>query len=330
MFARLSFCLFCFKDSHQERKFSVLQSWMNSHTSDLTSVKSDFQIAGGDLEKKIAELQTSVASLRSYSNTSGASREMQIKKLSAIETLMTDLGSSLSSLASKHEENLQKLERQRDVSHTEVKSLMDSLSSAVSVLKDELAEDSLVTSIVALHSIPHTQQILMAMSRSLSDIKHSVAGLRSSIQTISYKLSFTNLLTHGCPEPDWIPFRNSCYLFSQDAMNWTNAEDSCEEKGALLLKIEEGSEKEWQFVTNFAKPHDYWIGLTDQNTGQWRWTDETPYIMNKEHWRPGQPHDWTEHGQGDGGEDCGQILHDGMLNDAHCSTKMKYICEMQM
>lgn len=46
------------------------------------------------------------------------------------------------------------------------------------------------------------------------------------------------------------------------------------------------------------------------------------------HWRPGQPDDWTEHGLGEGGEDCGQITYDGMLNDAHCSTKMKYICEM--
>ncbi len=36
-------------------------------------------------------------------------KEMQIKKLSDIETLMSGLGSSLSSLASKQEENLQKL-----------------------------------------------------------------------------------------------------------------------------------------------------------------------------------------------------------------------------
>uniref|UniRef100_A0A672QZL3 C-type lectin domain-containing protein n=1 Tax=Sinocyclocheilus grahami TaxID=75366 RepID=A0A672QZL3_SINGR len=83
------------------------------------------------------------------------------------------------------------------------------------------------------------------MSSSLSDLKHSVGLLRSSLQTLSYKLSFTNLLTPGCTESDWIPFRNSCYLFSHDTMNWTKAKDYCEEKGALLLKIEAGSEKEW-------------------------------------------------------------------------------------
>ncbi|XP_059404847.1 asialoglycoprotein receptor 1-like isoform X2 [Carassius carassius] len=319
--------------SHQERKFSMLESWMKSHTSDLTSVKSDFQNTGGDLEKKVAELQNLVFSLSSYLNTSGSSnpetREMQIKKLSNIETLMSDLGSSLSSLASKQEENLQKLERQQETSHTEVKSLMDGLSSAVSTLRSKLTEDSQRTSIVSLQPFLQTLRILMGMSSSLSDLKHSVELMRSSLQTLSYKLSFTHLLKSGCTEPDWIPFRNSCYLFSQDVMNWTNAKDYCEEKGALLLKIEDGSEKEWQFVSNFAKPHDYWIGLTDQNTGQWRWTDDTPYIMNKEHWRTGQPDEWTEHGLGEGGEDCGQIAYDGMLNDAHCSTKMKYICEMQ-
>uniref|UniRef100_A0A8C1DNW2 Si:ch211-283g2.3 n=1 Tax=Cyprinus carpio carpio TaxID=630221 RepID=A0A8C1DNW2_CYPCA len=139
-------------------------------------------------------------------------------------------------------------------------------------------------------------------------------------------LSLIDLLTSGCNEPDWIPFRNSCYLFSQDVMNWTKARDYCEEKGALLLKIEDGSEKEWQFVINFAKPHDYWVGLTDQNTGQWRWTDDTPYIMNRE---AGQPDEWTEHGLGEGGEDCGQIAYDGLLNDAHCSAKMNFrVCEL--
>ncbi len=58
-------------------------------------------------------------------------------------------------------------------------------------------------------------------------------------------LTCIDLLTSGCTEPDWIPFRNSCYLFSSDTMNWTKAKDYCEEKAALLLKIEDGSEKEW-------------------------------------------------------------------------------------
>uniref|UniRef100_A0A8C1Q718 Si:ch211-283g2.3 n=1 Tax=Cyprinus carpio TaxID=7962 RepID=A0A8C1Q718_CYPCA len=247
---------------------------------------------------------------------------MQIKKLSNIETLMNSLGSSLSSLASKQEENLQKLELKQDVSHTEVKSLMDSLSSAVSTLRDKLTDNS-------SEFILNTQRFLEEMSKSLTDLEDLMLEVKSSIQSLSYKLSFANLLIPGCTESGWIPFRNSCYLFSHDSMDWTKAKNYCEEKGALLLKIEDGSEREWEFVTSTAKPQEYWIGLTDNNTGQWRWTDETPYTMNKVQWSPGQPDDWKDHKLGEEGEDCAHITVYGLLNDAHCSIKMNYICEMK-
>uniref|UniRef100_A0A671LAE1 C-type lectin domain-containing protein n=1 Tax=Sinocyclocheilus anshuiensis TaxID=1608454 RepID=A0A671LAE1_9TELE len=108
-------------------------------------------------------------------------------------------------------------------------------------------------------------QLQYLMMVNINEEKYCGGNIQHYLGRIKY------LLTPGCTESDWIPFRNSCYLFSHDTMNWTKAKDYCEEKGALLLKIEAGSEKEWQFVTNFAKPHDYWVGLTDQNTGQWRW-----------------------------------------------------------
>ncbi|XP_067263677.1 asialoglycoprotein receptor 1 isoform X1 [Chanodichthys erythropterus] len=289
--------------SNQSRKFSVLESWMNSHTSDLTSVKSEFQTTGTDLEKKVSELQDLVSSLSSYLNTSEPSNpminEMHEKKLSNIETLITELHSSLNSHTSKQEENLQNL------------------------------ADSLMSSLLSLRSYSRTHRISIDMSGSLTDVKRSLEEIRSSVRKVSYKLSFTNSLPSGCSELDWIPFSNSCYLFSDDSMNWTQAKDYCEKQGALLLKIEEGSEKEWEFATNFVKPQEYWVGLTDQNTGKWRWADDTPYT-SKAHWRPGQPDEWTDHGlggKGEEGEDCGQISYDGMLNDIHCSSKLKYICE---
>ncbi|XDV21636.1 hypothetical protein PO909_026702 [Leuciscus waleckii] len=280
--------------SHQERQFSMLESWINSHTSDLTSVKSEFQISDNDLEKKVSELQNLVSSLSSSLNMSGSintmTKEMHEKKLSKIENLITDLGLSQSSLASKQEEQLQNL------------------------------GNSLISS---LRFYSRTQRI--SIGTPSSDLEE----LKKSIRALSYKLSFTNLFP-GCPETEWIPFSNSCYLFSNDKMNWTEAKYYCEEQGALLVKIEEGSEKEWQFVTNFANSQDYWVGLTDQNTGEWRWADDTPYTMNKAQWRIGQPDDWTEHNlgeKGEEGEDCGHISYDGLLNDIHCSSKLKYICE---
>ncbi|KAK7163921.1 hypothetical protein R3I94_002591 [Phoxinus phoxinus] len=245
---------------HQQRTFSVLESWMDIHSSNQTSAKPQ--------EKNI-------------------------------ETLMTNLASSITS---KQEENQQKLERQQGLSHTEVKSLMNSLSSAVSALTSELSD---------------------AAGTSSSDLEK----LKSSIQVLYYKLSY--LFPAGCTETEWMPNGRSSYLFSADRKNWTQAKHYCEEQGALLLKIEDGSKNEWQFITSFAYPRAYWVGLTDQNTGEWRWADETPYTMNKAQWRPGQPDDWTEHGLGEEGEDCAHIASDRVFNDIHCSSKLKYICEKE-
>uniref|UniRef100_A0A671LAC3 C-type lectin domain-containing protein n=1 Tax=Sinocyclocheilus anshuiensis TaxID=1608454 RepID=A0A671LAC3_9TELE len=79
----------------------------------------------------------------------------------------------------------------------------------------------------------------------------------------------------------WILYKSSCFLFSSDQLNWSGARDYCKAQGALLLKIQEDDE-EWAFLNNQTIPTSYWVGLTDQTTGQWRWADETPYIMNKD------------------------------------------------
>ncbi|XDV21633.1 hypothetical protein PO909_026701 [Leuciscus waleckii] len=272
---------------HQQRTFSVLESWMNIHSFNQTSVKPQ--------EKNI-------------------------------ETLMTNLASSLSSITSKQEENQQKLERQQGLSHTEVKSLMNSLSSAVSALTSKLNDSE-------------------SMSSSLSVLKSSVSDLTSSIASLSSKQQISeervmnalkelksNMGNKTADVPvtckcDWISYKSSCFLFSNNELNWAEARDYCKAQGALLLKIEE-DEEEWAFLRKHAISEHYWVGLTDQNTGQWRWADDTPYTMNKEHWYPGQPDDWKEHGLGEEGEDCGQIAYSLKLNDNHCSSKMRFICRV--
>ncbi|KAM6909507.1 C-type lectin domain family 10 member A-like [Xenentodon cancila] len=71
----------------------------------------------------------------------------------------------------------------------------------------------------------------------------------------------------------------------------------------------------------------YWMGLTDEKTGQWEWVNQTPYTMNRRRWKPGQPDSWTNHGLGPGDEDCAHMHYDGRLNDLHCSTRMRFICQ---
>ncbi|XDV21640.1 hypothetical protein PO909_026703 [Leuciscus waleckii] len=272
---------------HQQRTFSVLESWMNIHSFNQTSVKSQGK---------------------------------------NIETLMTNLASSLSSITSKQEENQQKLERQQGLSHTEVKSLMNSLSLAVSALTSKLNDSE-------------------SLANSLSVLKSSVSDLTSSVTSLSSKQQISeervmNALkelksnmgnkTADVPvtcKSGWILYKSSCFLFSNNKLNWAEARDYCKAQGALLLKIEE-DEEEWAFFNKHTIPTAYWVGLTDQNTGQWRWADDTPYTMNKERWNPGQPDDWKEHGLGEEGEDCGQFTYTGKLNDNHCSSKMRFICRV--
>lgn len=35
------------------------------------------------------------------------------------------------------------------------------------------------------------------------------------------------------------------------------------------------------FVTRMAAGNFYWIGLSDEKSGQWEWVNETPYVMNR-------------------------------------------------
>ncbi|XDV21647.1 hypothetical protein PO909_026704 [Leuciscus waleckii] len=244
----------------------------------------------------------------------------------------------------------------------DMKSLTDSLNSAVSTLTSKLNDtvktqdqkqteterslDSLKSSIQSDQQ--SKQRDFESLSRSLSVLKSSVSDLTSSVASLSSKQQISeervmnalkelksNMKYKKADVPvtcksAWILYKSSCFLFSNNKLNWAEARDYCKAQGALLLKIEE-DEEEWEFLNNHTIPEHYWVGLTDQNTGQWRWADDTPYTMNKERWAPGQPDDWEGHGlgeKGEDGEDCGQFIFTGKLNDNHCSSKMRFICRV--
>ncbi|XP_042337729.1 C-type lectin domain family 10 member A-like [Plectropomus leopardus] len=71
----------------------------------------------------------------------------------------------------------------------------------------------------------------------------------------------------------------------------------------------------------------FWVGLSDWRTGRWEWVNQTPYTIERRRWRPGQPDNWSHYSAGPGTEDCAHLHEDGRLNDLHCTTKMRYICQ---
>uniref|UniRef100_A0A674NT82 C-type lectin domain-containing protein n=1 Tax=Takifugu rubripes TaxID=31033 RepID=A0A674NT82_TAKRU len=130
--------------------------------------------------------------------------------------------------------------------------------------------------------------------------------------------------TDGCCALNWDPFGKSCYFFSNVAMTWDEAQDWCTGHESHLVIL--STDKEWDFVVKHSAGTWYWVGLTDR-TGKWEWVNHTPYVMDRRRWRPGQPDSWTGHGLGHGDEDCGQLHSDGRLNDLHCLTQLRYICQ---
>ncbi|XP_051751123.1 asialoglycoprotein receptor 1-like [Ctenopharyngodon idella] len=235
-------------------------------------------------------------------------------------------------------DEVRELRSKNDV-HTELKSLLNSLSSVVSALNDAVnKQDQKQTETVRLldslkSSIQTDQQNKQrdfeSLSSSLSALKSSVSDLTSSVTTLSSKQQ-TSDVPVTC-KSGWISHKSSCFLFSSNALNWTAARDYCKAQGALLLKIQD-DDREWAFLNHHTLPTSYWVGLNDQTTGQWRWADDTPYTMNKERWNTGQPDDWNQHGLGDKGEkgeDCAAITSTGKLNDSHCSNKVGFICRVQ-
>ncbi|KAF3698359.1 Asialoglycoprotein receptor 1 [Channa argus] len=130
--------------------------------------------------------------------------------------------------------------------------------------------------------------------------------------------------TGGCCPFNWDLFGSSCYYFSSLSLSWNRSKDWCEKEGSHLVILT--TNEEWDFVTHHTMPNPFWVGLTDGRTGRWEWVNQTPYIMERRRWMPGQPDSWTGHGL-QGNEDCAQLHSSGRLNDMHCSKQLRYICQ---
>ncbi|XP_047194767.1 C-type lectin domain family 10 member A-like [Hippoglossus stenolepis] len=163
-------------------------------------------------------------------------------------------------------------------------------------------------------------EALMQLS-TLDALTRTVTALKCSLER------FINNSSHveGCCPLGWDFFQTSCYLFSKTSMTWHAARDWCNGHESHLVILT--TDEEWDFVTSQSRGAFYWIGLTDEREGHWEWVNQTPYVMNRRRWRPGQPDSWTGHNLGPGDEDCAHLHSDGRLNDIHCSSRLRYICQ---
>ncbi|KAL0970780.1 hypothetical protein UPYG_G00247310 [Umbra pygmaea] len=153
----------------------------------------------------------------------------------------------------------------------------------------------------------------------LETLRTAVADLKCSLERV-----LKNGTAVGCCPLGWGLSGSSCYFFSVDGLPWNQARDYCSQSNAQLAILK--TQQEWDYVTSKTRPLFYWLGLSDERTGDWEWVDGTPYIMDRSQWKPGQPDNWRGHGLG-GTEDCAMIHSNGQLNDDHCTRSYRYVCQ---
>ncbi|XP_023821828.1 LOW QUALITY PROTEIN: asialoglycoprotein receptor 1-like [Oryzias latipes] len=169
-------------------------------------------------------------------------------------------------------------------------------------------------------AVENTKEQLASVSEALKQL----SALDSLTRTVTrLKCSFERFVNNGsvssgCCPLGWETSGSSCYFFSKSPLSWNDARDWCNARESHLVILM--TDSDWDFVTAHSVGTFYWIGLTDERTGKWEWVNQTPYVMNRRRWKPGQPDSWTGHGMGSGDEDCAHLHHDGRLNDLHCST----------
>ncbi|XP_034020866.1 C-type lectin domain family 10 member A-like isoform X1 [Thalassophryne amazonica] len=184
-----------------------------------------------------------------------------------------------------------------------------------------------------------TSSHLSSMQQTVSNLTHVVQSLSAAVlhsddeELCHLQLSVDqnkNQLISGtagdmCCPLAWERLGSSCYFFSSSVLSWEESRDWCRGQEAHLVIL--NTEEEWDFVVKHTHGVLYWVGLSIGKTGSWEWSNQTPYVMERRRWKPGQPDRWTGHGLGTGSEDCVNLGTNGRLNDLHCSTKLPYICQ---
>jgi len=128
----------------------------------------------------------------------------------------------------------------------------------------------------------------------------------------------------ACDE-GWEKLGDHCYHWVAEKMNWTNAENSCQEKGGHLVSVSSNETMGFVLLGAHSRGLKYiWLGGNDfKQEGVWKWTDCTPWELEL----------WGTTGQPDnaGGEHCLTIWDHGTVwNDWTCSRETEFLCSRKI
>ncbi|KAF3816349.1 hypothetical protein GH733_014522, partial [Mirounga leonina] len=85
----------------------------------------------------------------------------------------------------------------------------------------------------------------------------------------------------SCP-PNWIIYKNNCYLFSTSLASWNRSKRQCSQLHSNLLKLDSAEELEFIVRQMSSQPdNSFWIGLSRHQTeGSWLWEDGSMFSSN--------------------------------------------------
>ncbi|KAM9266834.1 C-type lectin domain family 2 member B-like isoform 2-T3 [Cariama cristata] len=122
----------------------------------------------------------------------------------------------------------------------------------------------------------------------------------------------------SCPSPilpscheKGIGYREKCFYFMENEMDWNSSQNSCLSLGAHLATID--TQEELDFLLRYGISLHYWIGLQREGSGPWQWFNRP---TDKGFYNP-----FPVKGNGQ----CAYINEDGISSD-WCSQLKYSVC----
>ena len=116
----------------------------------------------------------------------------------------------------------------------------------------------------------------------------------------------------------WEKHNNHCYHWVTEKMNWTRAEDFCQEEGGHLASVPSNETMDFVIAGSASRGLKHiWLGGNDiEEEGVWKWTDCTPWELT--FFSPGEPNN-------SGGQEHCLHFNVKRWNDAPCDITKSYV-----
>ncbi|XP_071155560.1 perlucin-like protein [Mytilus edulis] len=174
---------------------------------------------------------------------------------------------------------------------------------------------------------PEEKTIIKTIRNSMQQLNSQITGLEDSLKLRQV------IETSGC-QNGWTRYRNHCYFFSLNKLDWFEAQRHCHKHGSTLAKIDDANENAWISLKTkelqLSAKNLLWLGGSDLKDGHWLWmADYSPFSYVN--WRKGngerEPNGGTR-------ENCLNMLsyqtYRGTWNDYPCDYKMRYLCKKNL